>query len=448
MCGIVGYTGNRQAAEILLDGLSKLEYRGYDSAGLAVRDGEKLAVVVKAKGRLSNLSEKVDGGKALKGSCGIGHTRWATHGEPSEKNAHPHVAGNCTGSGAGEVESDVVGVHNGIIENYAELKDKLSRHGYRFYSDTDTEVAIKLVDYYYKKYKMGPVDAIAKAMVRIRGSYALELMFKDYPEQIWVARKDSPMIIGVKDDESFIASDVPAILKYTRNVYYIGNLEFACVKKGSVDFYDLNGDIVKKDTTEIHNLRVENQRLQKYIDEYGPQSDGYSVEDISPIMQLSLETGTGEIRAYGISESRNEMFAYNKAVTHATANLRKKMELYIRYGIDMYNDELETDDGSSISNKTREQVVNACKGIVEGINIIKCQKYYNRYKHMYRYEVCVKYDKENIISNIKSQDRQLLKKEKEFERDMMDAWDELDKYQSDKNKSENAGISLEPNQDE
>lgn len=204
----------------------------------------------------------------------------------------------------------------------------------------------------------------------------------------------------------------------------------------------------KKDTTEIHNLRVENQRLQKYIDEYGPQSDGYSVEDISPIMQLSLETGTGEIRAYGISESRNEMFAYNKAVTHATANLRKKMELYIRYGIDMYNDELETDDGSSISNKTREQVVNACKGILEGINVIKCQKYYNRYKQMYRYEVCVKYDKENIISNIKSQDKQLLKKEKEFERDMMDAWDELDKYQSDKKKSENAEMPFEPNQDE
>lgn len=204
----------------------------------------------------------------------------------------------------------------------------------------------------------------------------------------------------------------------------------------------------KKDTTEIHNLRMENQRLQKYIEEYGPQSDGYSVEDISPIMQMSLETGTGEIRAYGISESRNEMFAYNKAVTHATANLRKKMELYIRYGIDMYNDELETDDGSSISNKTREQVVNACKGIVEGINVIKCQKYYNRYKQMYRYEVCVKYDKENIISNIKSQDRQLLKKEKEFERDMMDAWDELDKYQSDKKKSENAEMPLEPNQDE
>ena len=148
MCGIVGFTGKQQAAPILLEGLSKLEYRGYDSAGLAVRDGEKLAEVVKAKGRLSNLSEKIDGGNALKGTCGIGHTRWATHGEPSIKNAHPHVSGNCTGSGSGEVESEVVGVHNGIIENYQELKDKLSRHGYKFYSDTDTEVAVKLVDYY------------------------------------------------------------------------------------------------------------------------------------------------------------------------------------------------------------------------------------------------------------------------------------------------------------
>ena len=170
MCGIVGFTGKQQAAPILLEGLSKLEYRGYDSAGLAVRDGENLAEVVKAKGRLSNLSEKIDGGNALKGTCGIGHTRWATHGEPSIKNAHPHVSGNCTGSGSGEVESEVVGVHNGIIENYQELKDKLSRHGYKFYSDTDTEVAVKLVDYYFKKYKLGPIDAIAKAMVRSRAA--------------------------------------------------------------------------------------------------------------------------------------------------------------------------------------------------------------------------------------------------------------------------------------
>lgn len=150
--GIVGFTGNRQAAPILLDGLSKLEYRGYDSAGLAVRDGENLAQVVKAKGRLSNLIEKTDGGKALKGTCGIGHTRWATHGEPSQTNAHPHVSGNCTRSGSGPVESEVVGVHNGIIENYTELKEKLLKHGYTFYSQTDTEVVVKLVDYYYKKY--------------------------------------------------------------------------------------------------------------------------------------------------------------------------------------------------------------------------------------------------------------------------------------------------------
>lgn len=251
MCGIVGFTGNRQAAPILLDGLSKLEYRGYDSAGLAVRDGENLAQVVKAKGRLSNLIEKTDGGKALKGTCGIGHTRWATHGEPSQTNAHPHVSGNCTRSGSGAVESEVVGVHNGIIENYTELKEKLLKHGYTFYSQTDTEVVIKLVDYYYKKYNLGPIDAIAKTMVRVRGSYALELMFRDYPGEIWVARKDSPMIIGIADGETYVASDVPAILKYTRNVYYIGNLEFAKLVPGEAHFYDLNGDEIEKQTTEI-----------------------------------------------------------------------------------------------------------------------------------------------------------------------------------------------------
>ena len=251
MCGIVGFTGNRQAAPILLDGLSKLEYRGYDSAGLAVRDGENLAQVVKAKGRLSNLIEKTDGGKALKGTCGIGHTRWATHGEPSQTNAHPHVSGNCTRSGSGTVESEVVGVHNGIIENDTELKEKLLKHGYTFYSQTDTEVVIKLVDYYYKKYNLGPIDAIAKTMVRVRGSYALELMFRDYPGEIWVARKDSPMIIGIADGETYVASDVPAILKYTRNVYYIGNLEFAKLVPGEAHFYDLNGDEIEKQTTEI-----------------------------------------------------------------------------------------------------------------------------------------------------------------------------------------------------
>lgn len=251
MCGIVGFTGVQQAAPILLSGLSKLEYRGYDSAGIAVRDGDKLAEVVKAKGRLGNLAEKTDEGRALRGTCGIGHTRWATHGEPSQINAHPHVSGNCTRSGSGEVESEVVGVHNGIIENYAELKDKLLKHGYTFYSETDTEVVIKLVDYYYRKYNLGPVDAIAKTMVRVRGSYALELMFRDYPGEIWVARKDSPMIIGIADGETYVASDVPAILKYTRQVYYIGNLEFARLTPGEAHFYNLNGEEIEKQTTQI-----------------------------------------------------------------------------------------------------------------------------------------------------------------------------------------------------
>lgn len=245
MCGIVGYIGKRQAAPILLDGLAKLEYRGYDSAGLAVREGDSDVKVVKAKGRLRELSDKVDGGNALIGTCGIGHTRWATHGEPSETNAHPHVSGNSID------DSDVVGVHNGIIENYQELREKLIRHDYKFYSETDTEVAVKLVDYYYKKYNIGPVDALAKTMVRVRGSYALAVMFKDYPDEIWVARKDSPMIIGVDGDESFIASDVPAILKYTRNVYYIGNLEMACLKGGEVTFYNLDGDQIEKELTRI-----------------------------------------------------------------------------------------------------------------------------------------------------------------------------------------------------
>lgn len=251
MCGIVGFTGTHSAAPILLNGLSKLEYRGYDSAGLAVRDGENLAQVVKSKGRLSNLIEKTDAGNALRGTCGIGHTRWATHGEPSQINAHPHVSGNCSKSGSGAVESEVVGVHNGIIENYAELKEKLSKHGYTFYSQTDTEIVIKLVDYYYKKYKLGPIDAIAKTLVRVRGSYALELMFTDYPGEIWVARKDSPMIIGITDGETYVASDVPAILKYTRDVYYIGNLEFARLTPGEAHFYNLDGDEIEKQTTRI-----------------------------------------------------------------------------------------------------------------------------------------------------------------------------------------------------
>ncbi len=241
MCGIVGFTGVQQAAPILLDGLSKLEYRGYDSAGIAVRNGENETEVVKAKGRLKALAEKTDNGETVIGSCGIGHTRWATHGEPSESNAHPHKSD----------DGNVVAVHNGIIENYLELKEKLTRKGYVFYSETDTEVAVKLIDYYYKKYEGTPIDAINHAMVRIRGSYALAVMFKDYPEEIYVSRKDSPMILGIEDGESYIASDVPAILKYTRNVYYIGNMELARVRKGEITFYNLDGEEIEKELKTI-----------------------------------------------------------------------------------------------------------------------------------------------------------------------------------------------------
>ena len=241
MCGIVGFTGHHAAAPILLEGLSKLEYRGYDSAGLAVRDGTNPVRIVKAKGRLRALAEKTDNGLALPGTSGIGHTRWATHGEPSENNAHPHASD----------DGNVVAVHNGIIENYQELREKLLRKGYHFYSDTDTEVAVKLIDYYYKKYAHTPVDAINHAMVRIRGSYALAVLFKDYPGEIYAARKDSPMIIGVSDGESYLASDVPAILKYTRKVYYIGNMELARLTPEGATFYNLDGDEIQKDLVEI-----------------------------------------------------------------------------------------------------------------------------------------------------------------------------------------------------
>ena len=241
MCGIVGFTGDHQAAPVLLDGLSKLEYRGYDSAGIAVRDGEKDTEIIKEKGKLEVLINMTDGGKAVKGCCGIGHTRWATHGEPSALNAHPHATD----------DENVIAVHNGIIENYQELRDKLVKAGYTFKSQTDTEVAVKLIDYYYRKYGEGPVDSIARAMIRIRGSYALCVMFKDYPQEIYTARKDSPMIIGIANGETYVASDVPAILKYTRNVYYIGNHEIAKLEKGNVTFYNIEREEITKEITEI-----------------------------------------------------------------------------------------------------------------------------------------------------------------------------------------------------
>lgn len=240
MCGIVGYTGSKQAAPVILDGLTKLEYRGYDSAGIAVSDNGGNIDIIKAKGKLKILYKKTDGGKKLKGFCGIGHTRWATHGEPSENNAHPHC----------NDEKTIVAVHNGIIENFAPLKEKLIRRGYTFYSDTDTEVATKLVDYYYKKYNE-PLKAISEFALHVRGSYALAVLFKDFPEQIFAIRKDSPMVIGYTDGGALLASDVPAILKYTRSIYYTENHEIVLLKKDGVTFYNLDREEIHKECTEI-----------------------------------------------------------------------------------------------------------------------------------------------------------------------------------------------------
>ena len=231
MCGIVGFVGTSQAAPVLLDGLAKLEYRGYDSAGIAVkRDDSDRVEIVKVKGRLKQLVEKTDSGRTVPGSCGIGHTRWATHGEPSMKNAHPHYSD----------DQNVILVHNGIIENYLELKEKLIKSGYSFYSQTDTEVVTKLLDYYYKKYQQNALEAIVKVMLRVRGSYALGIMLKDEPGVIYTVRKDSPLIVGQNKDGKLIASDVPAILKYTRNVYYIDNLEIARLSKDDITLYNID----------------------------------------------------------------------------------------------------------------------------------------------------------------------------------------------------------------
>ena len=242
MCGIVGFTGAAQAAPILLDGLSKLEYRGYDSAGIAVQEKNGKIEVVKAKGRLKVLSEMTDGGSAVPGCCGIGHTRWATHGEPSVLNAHPHYSR----------DEKIAVVHNGIIENYQELKDRLIKRGFSFVSQTDTEVVAQLLDYYYTGVSAGDaLDAIARMMLHVRGSYALGVLFADQPGTLYAVRKDSPLIVGRTGDGAIIASDVPALLKYTRNVYYIDNLEIARMTPDSIEFFNVDREPVQREAATI-----------------------------------------------------------------------------------------------------------------------------------------------------------------------------------------------------
>ncbi|MDE5863634.1 MAG: glutamine--fructose-6-phosphate transaminase (isomerizing) [Lachnospiraceae bacterium] len=237
MCGIVGYIGSEQAAPILLDGLAKLEYRGYDSAGLAVYDGNDIEIV-KAKGRLQALRDLTGDGKGLKGTLGIGHTRWATHGEPSVSNAHPHF----------NKDKTITVVHNGIIENYQPLKEKLVAKGYLFVSDTDTEVVAHLLDYYYNG---NPLQAVEKVMHRVQGSYALGVLFKDCPDKMYAVRKDSPLIVGASAEGNFIASDVPAILKYTREVYFIENREICELSRNGICFYNEDMEVISKETKTI-----------------------------------------------------------------------------------------------------------------------------------------------------------------------------------------------------
>ncbi|MGL6202493.1 MAG: glutamine--fructose-6-phosphate transaminase (isomerizing) [Lachnospiraceae bacterium] len=237
MCGIVGYIGSEQAAPILLDGLAKLEYRGYDSAGISVYDGEKLDMV-KSKGRLKVLSELTHDGAMLPGHLGIGHTRWATHGEPSDINAHPHY----------NTDESIVVVHNGIIENYIKIKNKLNKRGYEFKSETDTEVVAHLLDYYYKG---NTLEAITKVMHRLEGSYAFGIIFKDHPEELYAVRKDSPLIVGHTEGGSIIASDVPAVLKYTRDVYFIENEEIVKLTADSMNFYTVDEESIQKEPVHI-----------------------------------------------------------------------------------------------------------------------------------------------------------------------------------------------------
>ena len=242
MCGIVGFTGRDQAAPILLDGLAKLEYRGYDSAGIAVQNAAGKIEIVKAKGRLRVLSDMTDGGHAVAGCCGIGHTRWATHGEPSVVNAHPHYS----------KDERIAVVHNGIIENFQELKDRLIGRGFDFVSQTDTEVVAQLIDYYYTGEAAGdPLGAIIRMMLQVRGSYALGALFADQPGVVYAVRKDSPLIVGQAENGNLIASDVPALLKYTRTVYYIDNLEIARLTADSIEFYNIDREPVQKAASTI-----------------------------------------------------------------------------------------------------------------------------------------------------------------------------------------------------
>ncbi len=236
MCGIIGFAGRTEAVEVLLDGLERLEYRGYDSAGVAVVSPDGRLQVKKSKGRLSVLRTLLEAEEPMSGGIGIGHTRWATHGEPNDANAHPHVG----------QEGKIAVVHNGIIENYLEIKNSLIRKGITFSSDTDTEVIVQLLEYYYKKYS-NLMDAVYAVLNRIKGAYAMGILCSDYPGQMMAARKDAPLLIGYGEDGNYIASDVTALLSHTRTVTYMEDDEVAVITAGKVDIYDSDRTLLEKE---------------------------------------------------------------------------------------------------------------------------------------------------------------------------------------------------------
>lgn len=295
MCGIIGYAGKRQAAPILLEGLSKLEYRGYDSAGIAVFGGGGEINIKKSQGRLSILSEITDGGKNVPGTIGIGHTRWATHGEPSDTNSHPHISN----SGRFAV------VHNGIIENYKKLKDRLVSKGIEFVSETDTEVVAHLLDYYYNG---NMLETIAKVIHRVNGSYALGVMLSDEPDKFYAVRKASPMIVGLGEEENFVASDVTAILNHTRDVYYLEDNEIVVLDKNSVNVFNTDGEKIEKETVTV-NWDVSSAEKGGYehfmMKEIEEQPKALS-ETISPRIQ------NGEIFFEGLSLTEEDIKGINK----------------------------------------------------------------------------------------------------------------------------------------
>ena len=256
MCGIIGYVGKGEVLPILINGLKKLEYRGYDSTGIAVRNLSENPIVIKANGKIDKLINKINN-KNIIANIGMGHTSWAPHGKPSLYNAHPHHSD----------DYNVIGCHNGIIENYQELKEKLLNNGYSFYSETDSEILIKLIDYYSKKYNHGPIDAINKTVVRARGSYAITIMFKDYPNQIWFAKKGSPLIVAKGKDGAYIASDITALTDYSKTVYYVEDYECGVIENDDIKFYDLNGDLVEKTpvTINVEHMSVDKDNYPHYM---------------------------------------------------------------------------------------------------------------------------------------------------------------------------------------